>query len=458
MKENVILITIDALRSDILHQMMEDGDLPNISRIASEGTDYLNCYSNGPATPYSFPSMFEKDFHPFSDYNNSLKNSIVEDFSKLGYQTIGVVAQNYYISSHFQYNRGFDHFRDYFESMSKGKEKTLHEKMRRYRIYRKLRGVTSFVEDYFHWYVSIQKQDAEAQITSSRSGEYATKELISRLYQKKDPFYAWIHYMDVHSPYCPPKEYLDHSPMKVVYYNYMISRIRRGRYNPNRSDYKILLELYKKELLYVDKCIRTLIRSLKRNRSYKKTTIIITSDHGEMIGEHDQLLHPVHLYNTLLHVPLIIKGKGFKKEHVDNDLCELRDIVETYRKIMDDDYDGFSLQNSKRRANRDYVCARSKHLGGLETSKEGVDFMGKLNDCKYNIYSIQTTRYKLIYNDETGKSELYDIIEDPLEKKDLIKKKKQVHETLKELMRIEKNKHLLKNAISRSSKKKGKKL
>jgi len=64
---------------------------------------------------------------------------------------------------------------------------------------------------------------------------------------------------------------------------------------------------YDNEMAYLDNEIGLFFNFLKKNELYDDTLIVITSDHGELLGEHDDFGHEYWLYRELLHVPLIVK-------------------------------------------------------------------------------------------------------------------------------------------------------
>lgn len=95
----------------------------------------------------------------------------------------------------------------------------------------------------------------------------------------KRPFFLWLHLYDPHNPYDPPEPY--------------------------RTDYKG--HLYDGEIAYADHELGKLISWLKQSRLYESSAIIATSDHGESLGEHGEDEHGFFIYNSTVHVPLIVK-------------------------------------------------------------------------------------------------------------------------------------------------------
>ena len=96
------------------------------------------------------------------------------------------------------------------------------------------------------------------------------------------PFFLWLHYFDPHHPHEAPAPY-DH----------------RFADNP-----------YLGEIAYADECVGVLIEKLKTLGVYENTLIVVTSDHGEGNGEHNEQTHSFLAYNSTLHVPLVIRNPG----------------------------------------------------------------------------------------------------------------------------------------------------
>ena len=84
---------------------------------------------------------------------------------------------------------------------------------------------------------------------------------------------------DPHSPYDPPE------PFRAQY-----------RSHP-----------YDGEIAYADHELGRLVAWLKQNRLYDRTAIVVLSDHGESLGEHGEKEHGFFVYNSTVHIPLIVK-------------------------------------------------------------------------------------------------------------------------------------------------------
>jgi len=96
------------------------------------------------------------------------------------------------------------------------------------------------------------------------------------------PHFVWVHLYDPHDPYEPPppfsEKYKDH--------------------------------LYDGEIAYADSAVAHWIAFLKKAGVYDNAIIIVTGDHGEGLGEHGEETHGLFLYDSTLHIPLILKTPG----------------------------------------------------------------------------------------------------------------------------------------------------
>lgn len=100
-------------------------------------------------------------------------------------------------------------------------------------------------------------------------------------------WFIFLHLFDPHQPYAPP------SPFKEKYKD----------------------DLYSGEIAFVDHSLGTLFDYLKNNKLEENTLVIITSDHGEGLGEHGENTHGYFAYNSTLHIPLIIYNPFIFKQH-----------------------------------------------------------------------------------------------------------------------------------------------
>ena len=123
---------------------------------------------------------------------------------------------------------------------------------------------------------------------------------------KENKTFLFLHYYDPHEYYLPPEPYAT----------------------------EFASDPYAGEIAFVDHCIGRLIQKLKDLDLYDSTLLIITGDHGEMLGEHGEETHSYFIYQSAIHVPLIIKLPSQKKGTVITQPVGLIDIVPTICSLL----------------------------------------------------------------------------------------------------------------------------
>ena len=115
---------------------------------------------------------------------------------------------------------------------------------------------------------------------------------IDKTQQKR--FFLFLNYFDAHSPYRPPEGFEKAFLPKTI-----------------RLHGKLTLEarnaLYDAEIAYMDHYIGQFLKRTRESDLYDNTMIIVTADHGELMGEHGRFAHGNHLYQEEIHIPMLIK-------------------------------------------------------------------------------------------------------------------------------------------------------
>ncbi len=126
----------------------------------------------------------------------------------------------------------------------------------------------------------------------------------------KRPFFAFLNYFDAHGPLLPPapfdRQFVPNRPDVLLDYNtndidYLVHR------NWSESDVEKLRNAYDSSLTSLDHQIGVLFDKLSEKGLSDNTVVIITSDHGESLGEHGLVGHGTSLYIQTLRVPLLIR-------------------------------------------------------------------------------------------------------------------------------------------------------
>jgi len=133
---------------------------------------------------------------------------------------------------------------------------------------------------------------------------------------QKKPWFCFLHYWDPHTPYLPP------APFDRMFYsgnekdpsNLSMREVWRckafrhyfAEWMPCCTDIKFPCLQYDAEIAYCDACLSHVFQMLKTSRMDEDTLFVLTSDHGEELDEHDLWFDHHGLYDTNLHVPLIL--------------------------------------------------------------------------------------------------------------------------------------------------------
>ncbi len=391
-EHKVILLTVDSLRADALSIM------PDLSALRKEGAHISKVYANGPSTPFSFPSLFNMNYHPFFDKPKIISPTIVELYRERGYRTAGVVANNPYISSLSGYQKGFSFFEDYMSSL-RAKRRVSASSM-----IDKAPKFLRDLKDVYKWYF---KED----ITSAWGSGVAIEDA-TRVLTRNEPVFLWLHLMDTHYPYTPPLENTKFNYSDIVRLNKFRKEHRLHDLGDEKT-LKDLRQLYNDCVRWTDIQIRSLCEMLKNQNLWDTTDLIITADHGEGFYEHGFLGHPAQLYEELVRVPLVVKVKS--KNEASLPIRQLRDVPELLLSIMKPGSNTFEKEANQ----DDSIPLRACHAGNRSCMKGDVNLIGHPDKLDYNIYGFVKDDYKLIYDEETKNLEFYNLKEDPGERNDI---------------------------------------
>lgn len=187
---------------------------------------------------------------------------------------------------------------------------------------------------------------------------------------------------------------------------------------------QMLIDSYDAGIKYTDHHLDQFFSFLKEEGLWDSTLLIVTSDHGEEFMEHQILGHGKSLYETLVHVPLIVKmpaSFGGITRRVSG-LTELIDIMPTVLDILDIRLGGQMQGESL------VPLIKGKKKDGKE-----IVFASLSNEDLEAKKSVRTKRwrYMIFDKDFSDKDEFFDVLSDPLEQTNLIRENNDNMETLK---------------------------
>jgi arylsulfatase A-like enzyme len=304
---NILVIVVDTLRADHLscygYKRLTS---PHIDQVAREGALFENAIS---ASSWTFPShvslltgryLFQHGLGSvprlplFESQRRSLGGwpMLSEALERRGYRTAAFSANRFFFTGNLGFARGFTHFEDFFQSPADRVTRTLfgseitHFYLRRGRV-KPIRqilaflGLTDSASPYQQDWVANKSGDPTPKRAHTVNAEFLR--WLGREPRRR-PFFAFLNYFDVHMPYGGPPGYP-----------------KPGW--PQRTP----TDQYDDGVRYVDHCLGELMDQLRAQKIEQQTLIIITSDHGEPLGQHDLKYHGNALYLASIHVPLIIR-------------------------------------------------------------------------------------------------------------------------------------------------------
>jgi arylsulfatase A-like enzyme/Tfp pilus assembly protein PilF len=161
-------------------------------------------------------------------------------------------------------------------------------------------GLNQGFETYFDHFDFSRLDETNLDLTERR-GDLVMNEALGWLKQApRQPFLLWVHLYDPHFPYTPPEPYAS-----------------RYRTHP-----------YDGEIAFADAQVGRLLSFLKQHGLFDNSVIALAGDHGEGLGEHGEKTHGFFIYNSTLHVPLILKVPGVAPRVVAEDVS-LVDVMPT---------------------------------------------------------------------------------------------------------------------------------
>lgn len=350
-KPNILLITVDTLRADHLGVYGYDKvETPNIDRLARNGTRFEQAIAHAPLTLPSHISILTGTLPPTHGVrNNGFR------YPDSGPPTLAEVLRK------AGYRTGA--FVGAFPLDSR------FGLGRGFEVYDDLYGTRNASRDLT--FVERKADDVNAKALSwieSRRGER---------------FFAWIHYFDPHAPYEPPPPYA--------------SAYRGHEYDG--------------EIAYTDAAIGRLLGRLGDWGLTGRTLIVLTADHGESLGEHEEATHGIFIYDATLRVPLVFSRAGSVPvgKVVKRPVGSI-DIVPTILAII-----GIPPPPSVQGTSLLPAMKSAAETPGAEAYVESLS--GWLDRRWAPLQGIRSSEWKFI---DAPQPELYDLRSDPGERKNVI--------------------------------------
>ncbi len=295
--DSIVLVTVDTLRADHVGAYGGTTETPALDRLAEQGVLVEQASTPVPSTGPAHVSLMS-GLYPWR--HGTMANAVPVDpelitlaqiLSGRGLAT-GAFVSSFIVHRRFGFDRGFDAY--HFEPTEvydwRGK--------RRDRFWS--RGEPTVVA-------------ATDWIAANAAG----------------PFFVWIHLFDPHSPYAPPEGFTVSASEAVD--------LSAKSLPPGVRDMDELAQLnrrYRGEVRYADAQIGRLMEKLSQLKVAERTAVIVTSDHGEGLGDHGLLQHGQNVFDELVRVPLIVRAPGLPAGRRLSGPAQLEDLMPTILSLV----------------------------------------------------------------------------------------------------------------------------
>jgi arylsulfatase A-like enzyme/Flp pilus assembly protein TadD len=276
-RPNLLLVTIDTLRPDHLRCYgYEQIQTPRIDSLAADGIRFEQAYTPVPITLPSHTVMLTGTYPMMSGMHDFSGNNLNPEQA-----TLATVLRA----------RGYD----------TGAVIAAAVLDRRF-------GLNHGFDFYYDHFNFSRLAESNLDFMERPANEVIDQALKWLAKPRTRPFFLWVHLYDPHHPYSPPA--------------------------PFNQTYKA--NLYDGEIAFADTQLGRLLGYLKQRGVYDRTVIALSGDHGEGLGEHGEKTHGFFIYNSTLHVPLIIKPSADLKfsNHLVKKDVSLVDLMPTLLGVL----------------------------------------------------------------------------------------------------------------------------
>jgi len=421
---NIVLIVWDTVRADRMSLYGYDRPTtPFLDKWADGARVFDNCLSVAPTTVPAHASMFtglmpgeHRTDNTYSRLPDQL-TTVAELLMEKGYQTY-LYSANPFISKQGQFSRGFETVEHPWSTQYREAARRIIEERPACSEDREETGRPG--------------EPGESPWLFTATGEIALKGLQAWLASRdpEGPFFVFLNYMEAHTPRMPAEHYrrrlltgdalnrsyqLRDTGADMWHYIFGLSDL-------SPADLDILSANYDASLMALDDLLKAVVTFLQSREDPENTVIILTSDHGEHLGEHHLLNHQYSVYNELLEIPLVIHYPGKFKPGLERRPVMNIDLFPTLLELA-----GAELPEGLKSRSFSLLSPRDERVRLAEYPTPFMDKIRAAGKARTDWDSTRYERslralfqrpYKLIWSSD-GRHELYDIAVDRHEKNNL---------------------------------------
>lgn len=326
---NIILLILDTVRAKNLSVYgYPRATSPVLERLAAAGVAFEACFSTGTFSGPSHVSMLtglwgSQTGANFTSRIRGTPPTLPAILNAHGYESGAFVGNAAWAGRNVGLGRGFAHYVDFPRDFRQAVSSTTLTETRTGR-----RLLTGLATRQMRLIVSAIRQP-DFRFTTFHEARYSTPDLVEQFWRWRDgvrghPYFAMINFMDAHEPYDPP-----------------------DRFRTMFGDGSKILDRYDGAIAYLDSIVGGVVDGLGKRGELERTVLVVTADHGELLGEHGIEGHSKSVYPRAVRVPLIFVGglvpRGIRAEPQ----VSLRDLAKTILDIAgvrEDSVPGSSLR------------------------------------------------------------------------------------------------------------------
>lgn len=423
---DIFLITVDTLRRDHLsayYANPEDAPVqtPELDALAKEGLLYWDAVTPMPETLPAHAAIMTGRYPAHADVLSNghplpkgKYTTIAEYLEREGYSTAAFVS-SFALDSRGGLDRGFQLYDDQFiPGLPGASEFQL--------IHYSLRGLMRYGSP--AWFPWLLERSADRTIENAEEW--------MNTYTER-PAFVWLHLFEPHAPYEPHGlagfEANGSSESPVVDHRDILEMEKEVEYTDELQEQ--LRNLYREEVAYIDMKIGAFVKQVRNRDVERDALIVITADHGEMLGEHGVMFHHLSLYEESIQVPLIVLPiRGETRSGVVKEPVRLMDLYNTIISQA-----GFPFINNTHSMDIVSFLEDESFLG------YGIFLMGRNHAAveRGNLFGYRTqaentgSLYKYIYEQEESQHWLYNLSKDPDEENNVSEVQQEIYLQLKEI-------------------------
>jgi arylsulfatase A-like enzyme len=339
---NVLLIVWDTVRARNLSLYGYDRrTTPNLERLATRGVRFQHAFATSPWTLTSHASLFTGRWphelsagwkQPLDDTHPTLAARL----SSFGYDTAGFVANLDYCGRETGLARGFAHYEDYPLGV--------------WEVFTRYVGLGRRC-DLFSLALVLDKLTGGRRVGTrplipyskehAKSAEDIDRGFLNWLSWQRTrgrPFFAFLNYNDAHTPYEVPDDSPRGFGIRPASWRERLVLHQWNSLDKMKIPYRDVLlanDLYDDSIAYLDRRLGALLDELERRGVLDDTLVVVTSDHGEHLGDHLLFFHGCSLYRQLVEVPLVVVSpKGVPEGLAVPEPVSLRDLPATVLDLL----------------------------------------------------------------------------------------------------------------------------